>query len=340
MRLKLGRGAVLARRLTQLVRDAQDRTLGTRPLDWNTWLDRSLRAQKVDLVWFSTPYAEDCDLPYVFTIWDLEYLDQPWFPEVSRRGEWERRHHLYTRHVLKATRIIVPNEAGREQVLRYFPVRPNRILTLPHPTPAFALEGAGERDFDAVLKRLGVDPPYLFYPAQYWPHKNHAAVLAALDELNARPETFKLVCAGSDKGALTHVRTLARKLGVEAQVRFLGFVETSELVALYRGAYALVYLSYFGPENLPPLEALALGCPVVCADVPGAREQLGSASLFVSPSHPPALAEALRSLGDDSLRGRLMEAGRSLAKQRSASAYVRGVIDFLDDFEPITRCWR
>ena len=109
---------------------------------------------------------------------------------------------------------------------------------------------------------------------------------------------------------------------------------------MYRGAYALVYLSYFGPENLPPLEALALGCPVVCADVPGAREQLGSAALFVSPADPPAVAEALRSLGDDSLRGRLMEAGRSLAKQRSASAYVRGVIDFLDDFEPITRCWR
>ena len=136
--------------------------------------------------------------------------------------------------------------------------------------------------------------PYLLYPAQFWSHKNHATLLRALALL---PE-YTLACVGSDKGYLDHVRGLARELGVLDRVRFLGFVETDELVALYRGAHALVYLSFFGPENLPPLEAFALGCPVVQADVAGAREQLGDAALLVPPTDPRAVAD-----GRPALRG-------------------------------------
>jgi glycosyltransferase involved in cell wall biosynthesis len=122
-------------------------------------------------------------------------------------------------------------------------------------------------------------------------------------------------------------------------VRFRGFVETAELATLYREAHALVYLSFFGPENLPPLEAFALGCPVVQADVPGAREQLGDAALFVSPTDATAAADAVRQLEDAVLRGRLIEAGRERASVYSADAYVRGVLDFLDEFELVRSCW-
>jgi glycosyltransferase involved in cell wall biosynthesis len=330
VRLRLGKGALLIRRAVEAFRDAQDRLLGSRPLHVSTWLERSLRKNGVDLVWFSTPYAEECDLPYVFTVWDLEYLDQPWFPEVSRKGEWERRDHQYSRYLRKATRVIVPNEAGREQLLRLFPLRPERVCTLPHPTPNLDLMIDANRD----------TAPYLFYPAQYWPHKNHAALLAALAELNRGPEPpYNLVCVGSDKGGLAHVRNLVQELGLSEYVRLFGFVETEELVSLYRGAHALVYLSFFGPENLPPLEACRLGCPVICADIPGARDQLGDAALFVPPTDARGVADAVRSVEDSDLRRRLVEAGRRRADERSAERYVRGVLEFLDEFEPIRQSW-
>jgi glycosyltransferase involved in cell wall biosynthesis len=150
---------------------------------------------------------------------------------------------------------------------------------------------------------------------------------------------YTLALVGSDKGYLDHVRGIARDLGVLERTRFLGFVETTELATLYGGAHALVYLSFFGPENLPPLEAFALGCPVVQADVPGAREQLGDAALFVSPTDATAAADAVRRLEDPALRARLIEAGRERAGAYSADAYVRGVLDFLDEFEPVRSCW-
>lgn len=325
--------ALAARRLVRLGREAQERALGIRPLSGRTWFERSLDRERIDLVWFGTPPAEDCgSRPFLFTVWDLQYLEQPWFPEVSANGEWELRQAFYSRYVPRATRIIVPNSAGREQVLRHFHVGPDRVLVLPHPTPEFAIRAAARPDGG----RSSVIPsPYLLYPAQYWPHKNHATLFRALAEL---PD-YSLACVGSDKGYLEHARKLARDLGVVQRVHFVGFVETDDLVALYRGAHALVYLSFFGPENLPPLEAFALGCPVVQADVPGAREQLGDAALLVPATDAAAVADAVRRFENPALRTRLVEAGRARAAGYTADAYVRGVLDFLDGFEPVRSCW-
>jgi glycosyltransferase involved in cell wall biosynthesis len=323
--------AAAGRRAAQLVRDAQDRGFGARALAPRTWFEKSLNRNGVDLVWFATPFAQDCERPFIFTVWDLEFLDQPWFPEVSREGEWQRRHRHYSRYIPQATRVIVPSEAGRDQLLRHFSIGPERVLVLHHPTPTF---GAGA-DPESVLLEHGIGQPYLFYPAQYWSHKNHATLLDAASRL----EDFHVVCVGSDKGALSHVRNLVERLGLADRVRLLGFVERDELVALYRGAFALTYLSYFGPENLPPLEAFALGCPVVCAEIRGAREQLGDAALFVPPADAAGVADAVLRLRDETLRTQLVSAGRERAKLFTSEAYVRGLFDFLDEFEAVRRCW-
>jgi glycosyltransferase involved in cell wall biosynthesis len=147
------------------------------------------------------------------------------------------------------------------------------------------------------------------------------------------------VLVGSDKGTLDHVRATASELGVAADVLYLGFVEQDDLVSLYRSADALLYLSFFGPSNLPPLEACALGCPVVCADVPGMRLQLGEAALFAPPTDVGAIARAVEATGEAAERERLVSAGRELAHGLTPAGYVARVIQELDAFEPIRRTW-
>ena len=87
-----------------------------------TWLERSLDDEQVDIVWFATNYAEECNRPFVLTVFDIEHARQPWFPEVSRAGEWERREAHYSRYVPNATRVIVPNAVGRAQLERYYAI--------------------------------------------------------------------------------------------------------------------------------------------------------------------------------------------------------------------------
>jgi glycosyltransferase involved in cell wall biosynthesis len=321
------------------VHDLQDAAIGSRLLHVRTPLERRLARDSVDLVWFPT-YVEDVGLPFVCQVFDLEHRLKPWFPEVSRDGEWEHRERHYDRFLRKATRVIVPGETGREQVSRLFGVLPEHCLALKHPTPDFALEAAA-RDPEPVqaVRRLGVEPPYLLYPAQFWAHKNHAAALDLLTELRARGEEPTLVLVGSDKGQLAHVRRQVAERGLGGAVRILGYVEEEGLVALYQHAQALIYPSRFGPENLPPLEAVALGCPVVAADVPGAKEQIGDAGLVVDVDDPKAFADAVQKAGRPKERARLVAAGRERARSWTADDYLAGLIAFLDEFERERRLW-
>lgn len=341
-RLWRGRRAIsVARTITaQAGRDFQDRVIGKRLLHVRTPLQRRLDAACVDLVWFPTTYVEDVDLPYIATVFDLEHRQKPWFPEVTLRGEFERRDRMCTRYLPKATRVIVPNEAGRDQVVRFYNVSPENCLPLAHPTPEFSLRAADEprRSLEDV-HALGVDGPYVLYPAQFWPHKNHAAALDALRELRDRGDVLSLVLVGSDQGQREHVERQAAEFGLAGAVHILGYVSDEELIALYQHAHALLYLSRFGPENLPPLEAFALGCPAIVEDVWGASEQCGDAALIIDSRDTEAVADAVRRAGDPSERARLVAAGTKRARAWTADDYVRGVVGFLDEFEQERRLW-
>ena len=145
---------------------------------------------------------------------------------------------------------------------------------------------------------------------------------------------------GSDQGNERYVRALVEKMGIRDQVFFLGHVSRKTLKALYQNAFALCYVSFFGPENMPPLEAFGLGCPVVAADVPGASEQLGDAAMRVHPANELEIAQALKLLFQDKAkRQELIRRGKERARRFTGRDFAKGLFDLLDEFEPIRRCW-
>ena len=293
----------------------------------------------VEVIWNLAAGHPVTDTPFITPVWDLQHRLQPLFPEVSAGGEWLQRERYFSHRLQRSAALIAGTEAGRREISMFYQIPPQRIHVLPHPTPRFALEAGADRP--GVLHRFKLPERYLFYPAQFWPHKNHANLLHALALLREQGTRLPLVLTGADKGNASFVRALVRKLGLDRQVHILGFVSVEELVALYRGALGLAYLSLFGPENLPPLEAFALGCPVVAAEVSGAREQLGDAALLVDGTKPPLIAEALRRLSDDAaLRAQLIARGSEGARRFTGKDFVRGVFGILDGLAPFLRCWR
>ena len=303
-------------------------------------LEQLCRETGVQFMWFVGAEAVQIDLPYMAIVWDLQHRRQPWFPEVSAGGTWRHRENFYGEFLRRASIIIAGTEAGREEIERFYQVTSDRILILPHPTPGFALMAA-PNDTAALLKKYELKENYLFYPAQFWSHKNHANLLLAAAALKREHHIdLPVVLVGSDKGNTDYVRQFAAALEPAIDVRFLGFVPVEDLVALYCGAFALTYVTFFGPENLPPLEAFALGCPVVASDVAGAREQLGDAALLVNPRDPSQIAAAVKALYDDkALRQTLIEKGRARAERWTATHFVQSVFGALDDFESVRRCW-
>jgi glycosyltransferase involved in cell wall biosynthesis len=301
-------------------------------------LERVARSLGVEVMWFVGGAYDTLEMPYFTTVWDLQHRTHPWFPEVSAGGVWEHREAFFTRHLRRAARIITGTHLGRREIEHFYGVPDTTIIILPHPTPRFALEAAS---LPLPPPPRGLEPGFLFYPAQFWAHKNHINLLRGYRLLCDRdPAPPPLVFSGSEKGNHAFVQNAVRDLGLTDHVHFLGFVTVDEIVALYRNARALVYASFSGPENLPPLEALALGCPVIASDFPGAREQLGDCALFFDPHDPRAICDTLSGLlhGVEGLIN-ITEKGRLRAIRWTSADFVRGVFDALDRFETERRAW-
>jgi glycosyltransferase involved in cell wall biosynthesis len=304
-------------------------------------IEQFIRDFEIDVAWFLYPWNPPVSVPYITTVWDLQHRYQPFFPEVSTTGRtWEAREQTYRASLPRATRIITGTQTGKDEIVAFYGVSPQNIVVVP--TPAAEAEMAGDDDSHIDIRaKYGLDRAFLFYPAQFWPHKNHVNLLLALDLLKRDAGVeLDLVLTGSDKGNLNHVSQTVAALGLTSHVYFLGFVPKADLHGLYREAVCLAYASFFGPDNIPPLEAFALGCPVAAARVPGSEEQLGDAVLLFDPADPADIARAILTVHRDRrLRAELIRRGREVVSARSPRAYVEQICRILDDFVPIRRCW-
>jgi glycosyltransferase involved in cell wall biosynthesis len=304
-------------------------------------LNTAVEKLEMDCVWFMTPVYLPVNIPYITMVWDLQHRLQPWFPEVGTHLEWKIREKIYSDLIQKASYILTGTNAGRDEISLFYQIPKQRIRILPLPTPAFAVH-TDEDHIRIVLEKYELKPGFLFYPAQFWPHKNHINLLLAVKRLLENYNILiDVVFVGSDKGNIGYIKKISQELGIEQQVHLLGFVTQDELIALYQSAFALTFVSFFGPENLPPLEAFVLGCPVIASFVSGAEEQLGDAALLVNPSEPETIAEAVKLLMDDpDQRTVLIERGYERASLWNAKDFMRSVFKILDEFEPFRRSWK
>jgi glycosyltransferase involved in cell wall biosynthesis len=304
---------------------------------------RLLRFNAIDLTLFPAPLAASFEigLPYVMAIHDLQHRLQPEFPEVSANGVWESREYLFRNGARYASVVLADSEVGREDILdAYSPhgLDEERVSILPFAVPPVFESGAAAADEAAarIWHRYALPERYLFYPAQFWPHKNHLRLVEALGILRRRNMRVALVLTGSWSGTLrerTFEETMrhARSFNVDEQLTVLGYVPDSDMAGLYRGAAALVFPTFFGPTNLPIIEAWALGCPVVTSDIRGIREQVGDAALIADPREPEALAAAIEQVWtDEELCRRLVARGRVRVQAFTPEDFRRRLTEILD----------
>jgi glycosyltransferase involved in cell wall biosynthesis len=304
-------------------------------------IERFIREADIDVMWFLSQTNAPVSVPYITTVWDLQHRRQPFFPEVSTTGWiWEARERAFGSILPRASRIITGTQTGKSEILTFYGVSPENVIVVPMPVSIGEL-GTDARGHINVRGRYRLEHDFIFYPAQFWPHKNHVNLLLALDFLRQQVGVeLDLVLTGSDKGNLNYISKMVAELGLVSQVHILGFVPKADLYELYREAVSLTYASFFGPDNIPPLEAFALGCPVVAAAVPGSEEQLGNAALLFNPADPADIARAIMNMYRDlRLRAELVQRGKEIARARSPQAYVEQICQILDALAPIRRCW-
>jgi glycosyltransferase involved in cell wall biosynthesis len=202
-------------------------------------------------------------------------------------------------------RVMVPLSAGR--AARVLTMSRDLARTLVEVAPAargktrVVYEGADLAAFGPEGERAA-GGPYLLYVSSLNPFKRPDSLVRALARLRGdgfEPPPARL-CGRPDPPDRARVEALARELGVADLVRVEGVVEHRRLAPLYRGAAALVYPSAVETFGLPPLEAMACGCPVVASNRTAVPEIVGNGALVVDPDDVGALADAIRRLLTDS----------------------------------------
>jgi glycosyltransferase involved in cell wall biosynthesis len=261
-------------------------------------------------------------VPRVVTVHDLNYLK---YPEAHFGLRALGMGVLVPAAAHRSRRVIVPSEATRADLIRHLRLDPARIDVVPeavgHP-PGVATESR-----DAVRARLGVgDRPLLLTVSAKRPHKNLMRLLRALARIPAERRPM-LVLPGYPTPHEEELRAHAGGLGIEREVRFLGWVSDQELENLYRAADIFVFPSLHEGFGLPVLEAMARGIPVATSGCSSLAEVAGDAALLFDPGSESSIAAALdRILREPELAARLGEAGRRQAARFSWEAAAEGSV--------------
>jgi glycosyltransferase involved in cell wall biosynthesis len=223
-------------------------------------------------------------------------------------GAWHRR--LLPRLARRARLVIVPSDHVRAELAELFGLPDERIRTV---APGVDSRFAAPVDPAPLLRRLGLERPYVLAVGTEGPRKNLALLDAIAPEL--AESGLEVVVAGSARPYLPRSDA--------GGARRLGYVDDADLPALYAGATAFAMPSLYEGFGLPCLEAMAAGTPVVAADSAALPEACGGAALLASPHDPDAFAAALvEAAGPE--RERLIVAGReraaALTWERTAEA--------------------
>lgn len=301
--------------------------------------ERFLIRRGIDAVYFVTPTGTALTiqrLSMITTVWDMCHRDAPEFPEVRASGEFRWRDHLLRRSLPQSVTVLTDSDISSARITARYGVDAARLIAMPFDS---ATHLSSPEEGPDVGESHGLSPGYIYYPAQFWPHKNHVRLIEALRILKGRGLERRLVFSGGDKGMLENVKAHARAHGVDSLVDFIGFADPEAMPGLYRGAAVVAMPSYFGPTNLPPLEAWTMRRPIVCSDV--MRDQVGDAALTFDPDDANALAEALTEALRAETAEKLVANGlRRLAEieeaRRVAEARFVGVLTSLARRR---RCW-
>ncbi len=303
--------------------------------------ERRLLKMGCDLVYFVSPSPLPAALQrlnYITTVWDLCHRDFPEFPEVRSYGEIPARERMLQTVLGAAYAVVGDSDQLAERIGRLYGVDRHRIIPMPFsPAPLMATETRD--DPSPVLRKYSLNPGYFFYPAQFWAHKNHNRILQAAAILQQRGVEIHVAFAGGDAGELPRLRKRVKNLHLDERVRFLGFVPNDEMRSLYEGCRAVIMPTYFGPTNIPPLEAWCARRPLIYSM--HLQEQVGDAAILIDPDDAESLADGMRRCLDDKVAENMVDLGcRRLEQIDAARSRAENLLaDSLERFSLRMQTW-
>lgn len=275
----------------------------------------------------SCPPLQHCKI--IGPVHDLMHRYEARFPEVGEASEYCSREQMFSTFCRTAAAILVDSNVGKQHVSEIYHPDPEKIFILPFIPSPLAEKAEKPQNFP-----LAEGQKYLFYPAQLWLHKNHANLLRAVKKLLPEQDIHCIFTGTTDKSGAFLYNQLLHELDLEKNVHHLGYVSDNETRWLYEHARCMIMPSFFGPTNIPPLEAMLAGCPVAVSDIYAMRERYGEASLYFDPHNVTEIAAVIQRLWtDDNLCHEMIKHGYEQASTWTQTDFEARFLDILHHVE-------
>ena len=260
-----------------------------------------LKKKGIRLLLYSSQFVKQVpDFPFIASHWDIAHRSTYAFPEFSFVLH-KKRERYYNDFLPKALMIFVESNAGKEELIRYTCLNEERIRVVPIFPGECASFSVTPQQQISIIKDFQLEKnKYFYYPSQFLAEKNHYSVLKAFSMIASKYPSYKIIFSGNSPktllGTIDYIKASVKELGLTDKVVFAGFVSLETVYSLYKNACAHIMASYVGPTNMPPLEAMSIGCPVICSDISGHREEMKDAALYFKANNPSQLAIAMEEM--------------------------------------------
>ena len=215
-----------------------------------------MRQKKINLVYFSSPSYLVLlfkNLSFIYTVFDL--IDKK-LENLKEHDEStvKIRSRSYKHASLNAKKISITNDQRKKIFIKNYNCFLEKIFTIQFP-PNICINKLKQKKFKIKFSNSKINS-YVFYPAQYWSHKNHSYIIKAIAKFKSH-KLKKIGCifTGYDKGYLDYLRKLAIKEGVEKKIIFYNYLSNNELVYLYKNCLCVVFPSLIGFDSIPMFES-------------------------------------------------------------------------------------
>lgn len=253
---------------------------------------------------------------------DFQHLHQPQF---FTSAELQRREACGRRLAQRATRIMLSSQDAAGHFAAFAPAETDKVRVLPFPSLLAFSDEWGDTPTVSGQK-FSLPEKFALVANQFWAHKNHECVIAAVAQLQRQGVRIPVVMTGLPadhrqpaNDTVSRVLQTIAECGLSGQVVVLGLVTRLDLVTLMRTASVIIQPSRFEGWSTVVQDAIALGRPLLCSALAVHREQAPSALGFFDPATPSALAELLAQQWEGLRPGPGPEETAALEQEREAA---------------------
>lgn len=203
--------------------------------------------------------------------------------------------------VSKSDRIITVSAFSKGEIIKYTRACPDKVTVIHNGIDHALFRPVSDADVKlAVQQKYQLPDKFLLFVGNVKPHKNLLALVDAFDQIRHQIPDYSLLIVGKKEGFITGESSIHERVRqspeLESRIRFTGFVDSEDLPVIYQLAELFVFPSLYEGFGLPPLEAMACGCPVLVSDRASMPEACGDAATYVDPKDAPAMGKAMLKL--------------------------------------------